>query len=75
VNNELLSMLLSWVPLVAVLGVFIWFVRNTGMRARSRSGVAMIELYEQQVPALNVILERIASSMETLAGQVNVRHR
>jgi hypothetical protein len=65
--NDLLSMLLSWVPLVAVLGVFIWFVRNTGMRARSRSGVAMIELYEQQVAEtrrMNVTLERIASSME-----------
>jgi hypothetical protein len=65
--NDLLAMLLSWVPVLALIGALVWFWRNNGMRALSRSRVAMIELYEQQVAEtrrMNVTLERIASSLE-----------
>lgn len=65
--NDLLAMLLSWVPVLVLIGALVWFSRNNGMRARGRSGVAMIELYEQKVGEtrrMNAALERIASSME-----------
>ena len=47
--NEWLSLLLSWLPFLLLIGVWVWFSRGVGMRARGRSGAAMIELYEQQV--------------------------
>ena len=47
--NEWLSQLLFWLPFLLLIGVWVWPSRGVGMRARGRSGAAMIELYEQQV--------------------------
>jgi ATP-dependent Zn protease len=65
--NELLSLLLSWLPFLLLIGVWFWFSRRMGVQARGRSGVTMIELYEQQVEEtrrMNATLERIAVAME-----------
>ena len=65
--NEWLSLLLSWFPFLVLIVLWVWVSRSIGMRARSRSGVTMIELYEQQVEEvrrINATLERIAVSME-----------
>ncbi len=65
--NEWLSLLISWLPFLLLIGVFFWFSRRAGMQARGRSGVTMIELYEQQVEEtrrMNATLERIAVAME-----------
>jgi hypothetical protein len=65
--NEWLSLLLSWLPFLLLIGAWVWLSRGVGMRARGRSGVAMIELYEQQVEEvrrINVTLERIAAALE-----------
>jgi hypothetical protein len=32
--NDLLTMLLSWVPVLVLIGALVWFSRNNGMRAR-----------------------------------------
>lgn len=61
------SLLLSWVPFLVLIGVWLWFSRSVGMRARGKSGVTMIELYEQQLAETRRIsgsLERIAATLE-----------
>jgi hypothetical protein len=35
--NDLLAMLLSWVPVLVLIGALVWFSRHNGMRARGRS--------------------------------------
>ena len=65
--NDWVSLLLSWVPLLVLICVWVWFSRRAGMQARGRSGITMIELYEQQVEEtrrMNATLERIAAVME-----------
>jgi ATP-dependent Zn protease len=65
VMSDLVSLLLSWVPLLLLIGIFFWYSRK--MQMRGRSGVSMIELYEQQLAEtrrMNATLERIAASME-----------
>jgi ATP-dependent Zn protease len=67
VMNEWLSLVGSWLPFLLLIGVWLWFSRSAGMKARGRSGVTMIELYEQQVEEtrrMNATLERIAAAME-----------
>jgi ATP-dependent Zn protease len=69
--NEWLSLLVSWLPFLLLIGVWLWFSRTAGMKARGRSGVTMIELYEQQVEEtrrMNATLERIAAAMERRRG-------
>ncbi|SEN28409.1 hypothetical protein [Bradyrhizobium sp. OK095] len=58
---------LSWLPFLVLIGVWFWFSRRAGMQARSKSGVSLIDLYEQQLAEnrrMNGYLERIALSME-----------
>jgi ATP-dependent Zn protease len=65
--NEWLSLLVSWLPLLLLIGVWFWLSRSAGMKARGRSGITIIELYEQQVEEtrrMNVTLERIAVALE-----------
>ncbi|MGY8637967.1 hypothetical protein RAD15_36400 [Bradyrhizobium sp. 14AA] len=57
----------SWLPFLVLIGLWFWFSRRAGMQARGKSGVTMIELYEQQVTEtrrMNGFLERIAQSLE-----------
>jgi len=65
--DQWLSLLLSWLPFLVLIGVWFWISRSAGMKARGRSGITMIELYEQQVEEtrrMNATLERIAVAME-----------
>jgi ATP-dependent Zn protease len=65
--NEWMSLLVSWLPFVLLIGAWFWLSRSNGMQARSSSGTTLIELYEQQVAEtrrMNGILERIAVAME-----------
>jgi ATP-dependent Zn protease len=65
--DQWLSLLPSWLPFLLLIGVWLWFSRTAGMKARGRSGATMIELYEQQVAEtkrMNGTLERIAVAME-----------
>jgi ATP-dependent Zn protease len=65
--NQWLSVLVSWLPFLLLIAVWFWISRTVGMKARGRSGVTMIELYEQQVGEtrrMNATLERIAVAME-----------
>jgi len=65
--NEMVSLLISWLPFLLLIGVWLYFSRRMGMQARGRSGITMIELYEQQVEEtrrMNATLERIAAAME-----------
>jgi ATP-dependent Zn protease len=65
--NDWMSLAVSWLPFLVLIGVWFWFSRRVGMQARGSSGTTMIDLYEQQVAEcrrMNVILERIAVSLE-----------
>lgn len=65
--NKWIELVVAWVPFVVLIGLWFWFSRRAGMQARSKSGVSLIELYEQQVAEtrrMNGFLERIALSME-----------
>jgi len=65
--NEWWSLLVSWLPFLVLIGVWVLLSRGIGMRARSPSGVTMIELYEQQLAEtrrMSAALERIAAAME-----------
>ena len=65
--NEWMSLAISWLPFLVLIGLWLWLSRRTGMQARTASGVTMIELYEQQVTEsrrMNLMLERIAASLE-----------
>lgn len=65
--NEWISLVVSWLPFVLLIGVWFWLARRNGMQARGSSGATMIELYEQQVAEarrMNGLLERIAVMME-----------
>ena len=41
--NEWLSLLVSWLPFLLLIGVWFWLSRSAGMKARGRSGITMIE--------------------------------
>ena len=69
--NDWMSLLVSWLPFLVLIGLWFWFSRRTGMQARGSSGTTMIDLYEQQVTEcrrMNLILERIAASLEKREG-------
>jgi hypothetical protein len=71
VMNDLLSLAVSWLPFLVLIGVWLYLSRNFGMGARGSSGATMIELYEQQVEEtrrMNAHLERIAVSLEKREG-------
>jgi ATP-dependent Zn protease len=66
-QGDWLSSVVSWLPFLVLMGVWFWFARSSGMRARGSSGVTMIDLYEQQVDEtrrMNALLERIAVTLE-----------
>jgi ATP-dependent Zn protease len=66
-QGDWLSTAVSWLPFLILMGVWFWFARSSGMRARGSSGVTMIDLYEQQVAEtrrMNALLERIAVTLE-----------
>jgi hypothetical protein len=65
--SEWMSLAVSRLPFLVLIGLWSWFSRRTGMQTRTTSGVTMIELYEQQVAEsrrMNLMLERIAASLE-----------
>lgn len=66
-QTDWVSLLVSWLPFLILIGVWFFLSRSMGMRARSASGATMIELYEQQVAEtrrMNAMLERIAVTLE-----------
>ncbi|OPY96802.1 hypothetical protein A5906_00290 [Bradyrhizobium sacchari] len=65
--DKWVELAVSWLPFLLLIGLWFWFSRRAGMQARSKSGVSLIELYEQQVTEtrrMNGYLERIAKSLE-----------
>jgi ATP-dependent Zn protease len=69
--NDWMSLVASWLPFLVLIGLWFWFSRRTGMQARGSSGTTMIDFYEQQVAEcrrMNLILERIATSLEKREG-------
>ena len=69
--NDWMSVAVSWLPFLVLIAVWFWFSRRVGMQARGPSGATMIALYEQQVGEsrrMNVLLERIATSLEKREG-------
>ncbi|WP_375312774.1 hypothetical protein WHZ77_05680 [Bradyrhizobium sp. A5] len=58
------SLIVSWLPFVALVGVWLWYSRSS---RRSSSGTSWVDLYEQQVAEsrrTNALLERIAAALE-----------
>src|SRR5262249_40839202 len=65
--DKWVELAVSWLPFLALIGVWFLLSRRVGMQARGASGATMIELYEQQVAEtrrMNGFLERIAQSLE-----------
>jgi len=63
----LVSLIVSWLPFIALIMVWVWLSRSMGMRWRSRSSATWLELTEQQVVEtrrMNATLERIALALE-----------
>lgn len=66
-HTDWTSLLVSWLPFLILIGVWLYLSRSVGMRARTKSGATMIELYEQQVAEtrqMNANLGRIAAALE-----------
>ena len=66
-QTDWVSLLVSWLPFLILIGVWFWLSRSMGMRARGKSGATMIELYEQQLTEtrrMTASLERIATALE-----------
>ncbi|WP_298881243.1 hypothetical protein [uncultured Bradyrhizobium sp.] len=60
----LVSLIVSWLPFLALVGVWIWFSRRNG---RAASGANWVDLFEQQIvetQRTNALLERIAVALE-----------
>lgn len=65
--NKWIELLVSWLPFLLLIAVWLLLSRRMGMQARGKSGTTMIELYEQQVEEsrrMNANLERIATALE-----------
>jgi ATP-dependent Zn protease len=65
--NKWIELLVSWLPFLLLIAVWLLLSRRMGMQARGKSGTTMIELYEQQVEEsrrMNANLERIAAALE-----------
>jgi hypothetical protein len=67
-GSELLSLLMSWVPFIVLLIVWLLLMRSIRTRwGRSPSGAMPLELAEQQLAEtrrMNATLERIALALE-----------
>jgi ATP-dependent Zn protease len=66
-QTDWVSLLVSWLPFLILIGVWFWLSRSMGMRARGKSGATMIELYEQQLAEtrrMSASLEKIAAALE-----------
>ena len=60
----LVNLIVSWLPILALIGVWLWFSRRNG---RASSGASWVDLFEQQVvetQRTNALLERIAAALE-----------
>jgi hypothetical protein len=60
--NDLLAFLVSWLPFVALIAVWVLLTRRS-----SASGAVMTKLYEQQVAEarrMNANLEKIVAALE-----------
>ena len=60
----LVSLIVSWLPFLFLVGFWVWFSRRNG---RASSGVSWVDLYEQQLVEYrrtNALLERIAAALE-----------
>ncbi|MDN5000568.1 hypothetical protein ACFQZO_06710 [Bradyrhizobium sp. GCM10027634] len=60
----LVSLVVSWLPFIVLVGFWLWFSRKYG---RTASGASWVDLYEQQVAEsqrTNALLERIAAALE-----------
>jgi len=69
--HDWMSLVDTWLPFLVLIGLWFWFSRRSSMQARGSSGTTMIDLYEQQVAefrSMNLILERIAGSLEKCEG-------
>ncbi|EJN14194.1 hypothetical protein PMI42_02248 [Bradyrhizobium sp. YR681] len=65
--NKWVELAMAWLPFVVLIGLWFWFSKRQGMQARGKSGVSLIDLYEQQVAEtrrMNGYLERIAQTLE-----------
>jgi ATP-dependent Zn protease len=74
--NEWMSLTASWLSFLVLIALWFWLSRRSGMQARGKSGTTMIDLYEQQVAEsrrMNVMLERIAVSLEKREGSSGAR--
>jgi ATP-dependent Zn protease len=66
-THWVISLIISWLPFIVLVIVWIWLSRSMGMRWRSPSGATLVELTEQQVAEsrrINATLERIALALE-----------
>jgi ATP-dependent Zn protease len=69
--NDWMSLLVSWLPFLVLIGLWFWLARRGGLQARGLSGTTIIDLYEQQVAEcrrISLSLERIAASLEKCEG-------
>jgi ATP-dependent Zn protease len=69
-THWVVNLIVSWVPFIVLVIVWIWLSRSMGMRWRSPSGATMLELNEQQLVEMkrtNATLERIAVALEKRA--------
>ncbi|WP_445218011.1 hypothetical protein ACKWRH_39890 [Bradyrhizobium sp. Pa8] len=60
----LVSLVVSWLPFIVLMSVWLWYSRKHG---RATSGTSWVDLYEQQVAEsqrTNALLERIAAALE-----------
>jgi ATP-dependent Zn protease len=71
-REDLITVLVAWLPFVLLIVVLVVMARWQGMRSRGPSGASLIELYEQQVAEtrkMNTTLARIAVALEQGARQ------
>jgi ATP-dependent Zn protease len=64
------SLIVSWLPFIVLVIVWVLLSRSMGMRSRSPSGATLPELTEQQLAEtrrMNATLERIAVALEKRA--------
>ena len=66
-THWVVNLIISWVPFIALIIVWVWLSRSMGMRSRSPAGATMLEVCEQQLAEsrrMNATLERIAVALE-----------
>ena len=65
--QSVIDLIVAWAPLIVFVGIIVYFMRASGMRARGPSGRTMLELYELQLDEMKrnaAALERIAQALE-----------